>query len=893
MRGMELAYREDNARSAADRWRLMAEPLLLGLVLLTAGTLALHLVGLLPLSWALLGGVGLGVCLALAQVLWADEVRASRVLLALIVPPVAVLPASVLATRFLAHRGFASLVLTLAALALLNSAWYHAHPLAFWREWLLCADWLTPATRHAFWDRWQARDEYATRAPMKMARNGIFALLVVGCVVGLGGSSARLAALALFAVGLFFTDFRPWRVARALQRILAYAFTYTGQESGAAGVFRPAASLRQRVWFAGLTLALLHLALSTGLTLYLPTQLVVPPPVVAAPVPSPPVKKATPTGRKRPAPSPSPSASLPALPAPTMPSQWLAETPDTYAGVRAFLRATWQAQTLSFQGVFDFILFPLLCAVVLPHLLLLAALRGFCLEADEIEAFLTDLDDPAGRTEWQWRVDRLQGSLHTAMDAAGNPIQEGQHLFLGDEYGRRFAVLIPQEMLRGHGYICGTTGGNKTSVGITGILLQVMVRRVPVIILDPKGDAALRETVQAQAAARGQKFRLFTPERLKATHHFLPFATLQKEWRSPIQLCQLVLEALGLAYGHGYGRGYFSGVARSALFQALQHPSHPQSFADLYRIVKQLQRGRALEDCLELLQMLETLAQYPQLGPSDQPDQMIDFNRVLEEREVVYFWLPMAEPLASAEIARLAIFSLFAAALDRQRAGLPTQETYLVIDEFQRIIARNLDVILQQARSAGIAALLANQSLQDLKTPDADLRSLIKTCTRVQLYFSVTDYEARLLSEMAGKEVVWMKSIGESRTRLKFRRQRSRTISYLESRQEVLPVDQILRVSSDPQGMIACFGIEGGYARYGGRPVLVRTFYPLSQALYTARLQASWPEDEAGAMAANATPVPPAPAAPLAEEPSSVAAAMDALLAALPAVRPRAPGART
>jgi hypothetical protein len=61
----------------------------------------------------------------------------------------------------------------------------------------------------------------------------------------------------------------------------------------------------------------------------------------------------------------------------------------------------------------------------------------------------------------------------------------------------------------------------------------------------------------------------------------------------------------------------------------------------------------------------------------------------------------------------------------------------LVIDELQRVAGENLQGILQDARSFGIHAILANQSLTDLKSPTGfDLGPTIMTNTRVKFFFT-------------------------------------------------------------------------------------------------------------------------------------------------------------
>ena len=90
-------------------------------------------------------------------------------------------------------------------------------------------------------------------------------------------------------------------------------------------------------------------------------------------------------------------------------------------------------------------------------------------------------------------------------------------------------------------------------------------------------------------------------------------------------------------------------------------------------------------------------------------------------------------------MARLAAYDLLAAATQTTRR----HQVYLVIDEFQRMIARNLEYMLQLARSMGVGVIIANQSMQDLKKSSMDLITPIESNCRYRQWFSVSSAEDR------------------------------------------------------------------------------------------------------------------------------------------------------
>ncbi len=354
-------------------------------------------------------------------------------------------------------------------------------------------------------------------------------------------------------------------------------------------------------------------------------------------------------------------------------------------------------------------------------------------------------------------------------------------------------LLLHEDILSEHCYIVGPSGAGKTSLGIMSLLMQLMrggqttspslPEPYPLVVLDLKGDAALFHTVKKEAEARGQKFKFFTTEKDAPTYRFNPFRGFDRKSRTVAQLCQLVMDALSLNHGKGYGRSYYTERSRSILSKTLKRDTPINSFDDLHNELKEALRGtsdsKAKADAFELLSVIEMLTEYRQLFTSveehlSNTESIIFMADVIRERQVAYFWLPAAiESISVGEIAKLVLFNLRVAAQDWKK-NHPTdrRRIVLVIDELQRVAGENLQGILQDARSFGISAILANQSLTDLKTATGfDLAPAIMTNTRVKFFFtSPSERECYVYVERGkgftepkpfpGKGNPWLKDLG-------------------------------------------------------------------------------------------------------------------------------------
>lgn len=253
------------------------------------------------------------------------------------------------------------------------------------------------------------------------------------------------------------------------------------------------------------------------------------------------------------------------------------------------------------------------------------------------------------------------------------------------------------------------------------------------------------------------------------------------------------------------------------------------TFTDLYNRLKELydERRADFRDAFELLSVTQSLTYYPQLETTKQEDKYlndtIQMDRVLEDREVVYFWLPSAlESSTVRTVAQLALFGLRNAAQDRQ--GKDFRQAYLFIDECQKLASENFQEILQQARSAGIAVILANQSVSDLKTPDCDLRATVQTNTRAKLFFSVSEPDdIRNLATFSGEE---------------FHESTEQDSEVLRPR---LSPQEILAVSDHPQQLFLHVTGGSGYTQFGGVPIPVQTDWPIWKSVTEEREKMPWP----------------------------------------------------
>jgi hypothetical protein len=320
--------------------------------------------------------------------------------------------------------------------------------------------------------------------------------------------------------------------------------------------------------------------------------------------------------------------------------------------------------------------------------------------------------------------------------------------------------------------------------------------------------------------------------------------------------------ATGLNYGTDYGQGYYSSANAAILYHTLKTFPHVDTFRDLTDcigvVVSQAKKaelhpdirkaGVHVHEVVKRLAACEALNVTETSGHSSQVvEEAIDLSAIFRQPQLLYFHLSATlSPSGAPEIARLITYMTLAAATQTKR-DVPV---YLFIDEFQRMVASNLEYMLQLARSMGVGVILANQSMQDLKKSTTNLIPAIEANCRLRQWFSVSsaDDQTRLINT-SGLTVD--RTYGYSRSENEL----GGTTATFSANETVVPrltINDILLASDHPFRSILRIGRGEGYAQYGGMPVIVETGYHISEDEYKLRKSLPWPSSP-GAFTATRT----------------------------------------
>ena len=837
MADMSLAYRHRAFRQSEIEGAAHSRVVWLFVAAAALPIPAILLGRLVPIVPALAAAAVVSVIWLLYQLIVMRQVRLRRLLIAAFAPAAVVLAFKAFAIMFTWRILGAGIG---AAIAYFVALKYWRLPFEFYLDWLHTHPRLKPESR-------KARAPLVTKPNFKLLAI-ILVAIVFGPLFSTGFTMLALCALPFVVLA------HPWSKLATLihtaTHILSPYVTYGGADAHAPGVWRPSQpyAKRSRV-LTGLCVPFM-VALSLGLTLFIPIGDYY-------------LKYDMPLPREF------QHVSIYA-------GRFLAERPEEWLLVIY--------DRVVYSGQYQFLVWlivALIVGAVLPAALLVTVFQRpleFMIKQRAVVEGGTDSEghvyaglDNDGRPEWQWYVDRIKDSPHSTNGPLGDEVREADHHFIGIEPHAAFPVLLDQKLLGEHCYMVGDSGSGKTSQGLMPLLIQLIQGRhnskgertkcPPIVILDLKGDPALFHLAKREAEARSVPFRVFTPEKEKPSHYFNPFASMDSKYRTDIQLCNLLMDALSLNHGEGYGRGYYGRQTRALLLAVMEgaggtegtaesdteskarkrgsKSKKPTSFTDLFARLKEVkgQNEKEYKDTLELLATVEALTKYKMLATATSPAQLphaIHMPTVLENNQVVYFYLPAAvESISVREIAKLALYSLLTACIDRQRdkPGEPRQ-VYLIIDEFQRIAGENFRVILEQARSYGMSVTLANQSVSDLKTPDVDLRPTVRTNTRVKRFFSLTDpQDIKAMVDSSGEELMyvrsWMQTAGAPNSEM--------VSSFYESRSDAqaikprLTQNDIMAISDHPLDSILLVSRGSGYTQFAGLPIPIRCTWPITR----------------------------------------------------------------
>ena len=333
-------------------------------------------------------------------------------------------------------------------------------------------------------------------------------------------------------------------------------------------------------------------------------------------------------------------------------------------------------------------------------------------------------------------------------------------------------VLLDTDLLFEHMHVVGPPGTGKTTLGLETDVIQLIHRNDgAVVIFDCKGDPAFFQSVRYAAQRAGRVFKWFTNKPFRSTYVFNPWDHRLLRRLTLPDILGLFIQSLNLHHGEDYGRGFFAIMARTLFRRGILETVPPKhcsglaegtnqeglfcrhdpihSFVDLDPLLKSLADDQEeLRQARHLCFLVESLTDFKQLNmaPNRDPEgpalhNAIFMPEVVRDKQVIYFYLVGAMDVSSvAEIAKLALYSLLMAVIAHHDEHGEPPRVYSVWDEAQVMVAKNIENVLAQARSHGLACILAHQSMSQLNPPGGvDLRELIIACTVIKQIFGVRD----------------------------------------------------------------------------------------------------------------------------------------------------------
>lgn len=471
------------------------------------------------------------------------------------------------------------------------------------------------------------------------------------------------------------------------------------------------------------------------------------------------------------------------------------------------------------------------------------------------------------REETQWK------SIVTEMRESTNAVIRDSY-FIGNVASDGSPFMVNRSVFNEPAHFLGSTGAGKTSKGLAPWVEQTIgFGDCSLIVIDLKADTL--ETLATMVAAEeklrqetGKRLplKLFSSQNRFPIHGFNPLSSDAWDKFTLFERTDILCGSLGLIYGSDYGEGYYSSANAMTCFETLKCYPHIRTFRELAERCHYVMTHPGKFDLLpntaknadHLYAQLRRLADYEQLLVTNDGrylneviNDSINLSDVFQRPQMLYLHLSTSLGMGSAPaLARLFTYLLLTAAGTTERRC----RVYLVVDEFQRMVADNLEYIMQMARSMDVGLVLANQSMTDLHTRRSDMISIVETNCRFRQWFDVpAEEDRRRLTSVAGETVELMTNRSTS-----YGTQGStESIGTTEVILPRLNINEILQIGDDPDLSIVRLTRGAGYAQFGGMPTVVRSSFHISKEEYERRKAFRWPKLESGMFIPADVPLAP------------------------------------
>ncbi|SFE28367.1 Type IV secretory pathway, VirD4 component, TraG/TraD family ATPase [Thermoanaerobacter thermohydrosulfuricus] len=334
-----------------------------------------------------------------------------------------------------------------------------------------------------------------------------------------------------------------------------------------------------------------------------------------------------------------------------------------------------------------------------------------------------------------------------------------------DEYGN--TVKIEDEELNGHCLVLGATGAGKTTT-LMNFIESAVKRKIPVIIVDGKGEIGFAEKVKNMAGKYSRKFYLFSMTH-EGSMHYNPlrvgnFTELKdklislSEWTEPhykflserylqsaIKILQKTSEKVDLV--NISKRLNYNALLEEAKKLVREGKMDKEEYEAFYDMI-----DSAKKDIIGLVNRLAVFSE-SEIGEllSDTEDEnTIDLIKCIQEDAAVFFSL---DALRFSEysrlLGRLIVIDLKTTAARMFQNG---KKVFVIFDEFGVFAGPQVTDFINKSRAAGFHVILSTQELADLRIEGkTELMEQILGNTNIKIiHRQDVPVSAELLSSLIG-----------------------------------------------------------------------------------------------------------------------------------------------
>lgn len=365
-------------------------------------------------------------------------------------------------------------------------------------------------------------------------------------------------------------------------------------------------------------------------------------------------------------------------------------------------------------------------------------------------------------------IRRLLSRLSAHQSVLGDHAERAM-LIGHDEHRREVRVPFAGPAGATHTLVVGATGSGKT-VTQTTMAVAAIRRGLGVIVVDPKGDDAMRDQLAGAAGAAGRSFSEWTPH---GACTYNPYANgSDTEIADKVLAGELFTEPHYLRQaqrylGHAVRALRYAGnevslreiVAQleperlEVLARRLPEPVSASTFAYLDSLTSRQQRDLAgVRDRLAILVESDV---GPWLDPATEGARQVALPAAVGERAVVYFRLESdTRPLLAQMIGAAIVQDVQTTVAALQGHPIPTA---VIIDEFSAVAAEQVVRLFGRARSAGFSLMLGTQEISDLRLPGRErlLEQVMGNLSLLIAHRQVVPASAELVAAVAGTEGHW------------------------------------------------------------------------------------------------------------------------------------------